>query len=127
MSRSFKTKSNHVPPIPFDIDGEAFIFRPHKLASLATQIVHIDPKDPQAGDKQAFILFTWFGQGLDPDHEPRGKKHPGHVEQVEGCQACRIEEKLQDPADDLDMDVLRQIIDYVMEEVGKLPPSSSTG
>lgn len=126
MSRSFKTKSSHVAPIPFDIDGESFVFRPHKLSSLATQMVHINPKDSKADEQQAFVLYTWFGQGLDPDHEPRGKKHPGHTEFVEGCQACRIEEKLQDPADDLDMDVLREIIDYVMEEIGKVPPTPPT-
>lgn len=108
--------------IPFKIDGEDFWFQPPKNSTIALSAI----KASGEGGVIAKETYVWLGQGLNPEHEPYGR-YKGHESWKDGCQACRIEEKLKDPNDNLDIYVLADIVAWLMKQAGGERPPSSSG
>lgn len=120
--RNFETQpTKRGQDIKFQLDGEEFVFTPPKQSALLLAMVE------GAGDKGTLAnfvpigsMFSWLAAGLDKTHEGSRKK-PGHDNYVEGCQACRIHERLVDLDDDLDIEQVTEVINWLLAEVTGRP------
>ena len=110
-------------PIVFPLDGVEYTFTPPKTSVGIVNMIQVHGDGPDANLARAGILMTWLGQGLDRAHEPRkGKKpKPGHTDYVEGCQACALQDRLEDPDDDLQIDTVLDIVNELIAEVAARP------
>lgn len=104
--------------IDFAIDGDTYVFRPPKSAVLIEALRVGD--DPSS---QLSAIMSWLGDGLDPNHEPSDGRG-GHAEPVPECQACRLEHRLRDPADPLDLDTLGEVAKALVGEASARPPTN---
>lgn len=110
-------------PIEFEVDGETFVFTPPSNDGLSLRLLKI--RRGQNSDAQREVL-VWFGRGLNPEHE-QGIDWEGHdpeIEIVEGCGACRLESRLNDPGDAFDIETLGEIVDHLIGEAFERPPTS---
>lgn len=120
--KNFETKpSKRGSDIDFTLDGETYTFSPPKQATLMLGMIE------GAGEKGAMAtflpvgsMFSWLAVGLNKEHEGTRKK-PGHDNYVEGCQACRIHERLIDTDDELDIDQVTEIINWLIGETAGRP------
>lgn len=122
--KSFSTKPIEVgKPIEFDLDGDVMVFTPPKTATSIVGMMQVKGDDTNANLQRVAAMFTWLGQGLNREHEPRkGRKtQPGHEDYVEGCQACLVQSRLEDPDDDLDVEQVMEHISWLMGEVSGRP------
>jgi hypothetical protein len=120
--KNFETKpSKRGADIDFDLDGETFTFSPPKQAALMLGMVEgASEKGALATFLPIGSMFSWLATGLNKEHEGSRKK-PGHDSYVEGCQACRIHERLTDPDDDLDLDQVTEVINWLLGEASGRP------
>lgn len=125
--KNFTTEPRNVVAIPFEINGEAYEFWPPKSSAFAMAVIKVNPDAPGAEERKTRAMLIWFGRGLDADHESTPGNPTGHYEFVEGCQACKVEAKLHDPDDELDLDTLVKIMNYCFEEVTGRPPTPTPG
>lgn len=96
--KSFKTEKRKVETYEFELDGEKFRFTPNKTASFMLPILEEDDSS-----KMEMIAtkgqFDWLHNGLTK------------------AQSKKIIDRLKDPKDDLDVDLLLDIIDWLQDEV----------
>jgi hypothetical protein len=106
-----------------EIDGELFTFRPKKKSSaLVKMMVAVDPDN---ADVRTLSLvraqIEFLEDALDRSHR-KTKKQDGHGdESVEGCQACRMWDRLNDEDDELSLDTLIKVASDLMSEVSGRP------
>lgn len=99
--------------IEFELDGETYKFTPTKTDTLFVGLM--------AGRRSKNIFdnlnaqWAWFANGLSPEHEET------HDELVEGCQACRIFERLSDPKDVLTLNTVNGAVDWLIGEAAGRP------
>lgn len=124
MGKSFTTAARDIVGINFDVDGEEFTFFPPKAAAFAMNVIRINPDLPDADERRTRAMLIWFGNGLDPDHEARGENKGHNTGFVTGCQACRIEERLDDPRDGFELTTLTEIMNHCFKEATGRPPTS---
>lgn len=103
MTLEFTTAKRRTEPIPFTLDGEKFEFIPQKQAGIALALAD--------GDQTELMrqMFDWLSDGL-PE-----------------AQAQHIIDRLKDPADDLDIDQLGDIIGKLQDEIAGRPTTSRGG
>lgn len=120
--RNFESKpTKRGEEIHFEIHGEHFVFQPPKQAALMLAMVEgASDKGPMASFMPIGSMFAWLSYGLSKEHEGTRKKS-GHEEYVEGCQSCRLHDRLLDPEDDLDIDQVTEIINWLLGEVSGRP------
>lgn len=107
--------------IDFELDGTHYSFSPPKTTSQLIGIMSVRGKDTQADLERASHMLAWFGNGLNKEHQPR-KGEGGHEEFVEGCQACDIDDKLNDPTPGtLELETVMEVIGWLMEESSSRP------
>lgn len=111
--------SASAPAVKFSITGEPYLFTPPKTAALALGMI-------KSTDEMTRLrtMFQWLGQGLAPDHEPWGE-YAGHESFDVDCQACRLEARFKDPGDELDMELLSEVVQWLLTEVARRPPTRS--
>lgn len=95
----FQTAKRRKEPIPFTLDGEEYEFTPQKNSVLVMPSMS-DDKD---GTEELRGIFDWLGAGLPDEQEQR------------------LIERLKDPEDDLDLDMLSEIVSGLIEEIGGRP------
>jgi hypothetical protein len=109
--------------IEVPIEGEVYTLRPKKKAKVMLGMMKpdLDIEDPMAKPMAApRALLSWFWDALDGDHL-KTKKKPGHDEPVEGCQACRIWDRLHDEDDNLEVETLLEVANDLYGEVADRP------
>lgn len=104
-----------------DLDGESYTFTPGKTSGPMMKIMQGGPKDKDM--KSLGAMLTWFAHGLNREHEQKWGKNaqPGHEEYTEGCQACEIQARLDDPDDPLVIETVFEVITELMGKVSGLP------
>jgi hypothetical protein len=109
--------------VDFELDGDTYTFTPPKTSTSIVAMMQVKGDSMEANLQRVQAMFTWLGQGLNREHEPKkGRKpQPGHDEYVDGCQACLIQSRLEDPDDDLDVDTVMETITWLMGEVSGRP------
>lgn len=100
MVKGFTTAARRKKPIRFDLDGEAYTFTPPKSAGPLFALLEADDGDELAG---ARVQFDWLGAGL-----------------ADG-QSEKLIARLKDPEDDLDVEDLRPIIEWLQEQISGRP------
>lgn len=97
----FRTAKQRKEPIKFTIDEDEFTFTPHKTAGMVLDIL-----DDESELKAA---FDWLDEGLPED------------------QSALLEKRLRDPEDDLDVDMVAEIIKFLISRVSGRPTKPSSG
>lgn len=106
------------------IDGEVYTVKPPKKSKAVLALFLPDRGDGNENILASRELLSWFEKALDPRHG-KTKKQPGHGEEsVEGCQACRIYDRLNDDDDDLELDSLFEAANALQAAMGDRPTSS---
>lgn len=95
----FQTAKRRKEPIPFTLDGETYEFTPQKNSILVMPSLGEDPD----GSEELRGIFDWLGSGLPEDQEQR------------------IIDRLKDPEDDLDLDMLNRVVTALLEEISGRP------
>lgn len=101
MSLEFTTAKRRKEPITFTLDGDEYTFNPPKTAGVVLEYA-------ETGNDIGPLL-DWLDEGLSEE------------------QAKRIEDRLRDPDDDLDMDTLGDIVAALFEQVSGRPTKRSSG
>ncbi len=83
-------------PIEFELDGDTYSFTPQKTTALAVSGLN-------GGSDQIKGQLNWLGAGLPDD------------------QAKRIVDRLLDPADDLELVTVIQIVGFLIGEMAGRP------
>lgn len=122
--KSFSTKSIDAGGvIEFELDGDVYQFNPPKTATSFAAIMQIKGDSNEANIARLAAMFMWLGQGLNREHQTRtGRKaQPGHLSYVEGCTVCLLNDRLEDPDDDLEVSDVVDKITWLMGEVSGRP------
>lgn len=99
--------------IEFELDGQSYKFQPTKTDTLFVGLM--------AGRRSKNVFdnlnaqWSWFANGLNPEHEE------SHDDAVEGCQACNIFERLQNPKDVLSLNTVNEAINWLIGEASGRP------
>jgi hypothetical protein len=108
----------------FMLGGERFTAVPAKQSAIVVPIVAADGEDDFAPIRG---LIHWFEKSLNREHV-RTRKQPGHgAKAVEGCQACRLSDRLEDEDDDLDTTQVIEAANWLQGEVSGKATGSSSG
>lgn len=102
-------------PIDLELDGETYTFTPTKTDTMFIGLMV--GRRSKNGFDSLNAQFSWFANGLNPDHE----SDEAHDGTVEGCQACRIFNRIQDPKDALTLKTVNTAIDWLLGEVAGRP------
>lgn len=89
-------------PIEFELDGDTYTFTPPKTTTLVLPILGVGDEDRLEVETLKGVL-DWLGGGLPKDQEER------------------IEKRLRDPRDDLDLDVVVGIAYDLLKKVAGAP------
>lgn len=106
--------------IDFELDGKHYTFKPPKTTTQIVQMMGVKGTGFEADLQRANSMLVWLSNGLSREHETR-KGVPGHNEYVEGCQSCDVSSRLQDPDDSLELDVVMEVVAWLMEQVSGRP------
>ncbi len=108
--KSFETKSREKQVVEFELDGETFRFTPPKRAGLIASVVSTVGLDKTSTDTDSVRdLLNWLGDGLSEE------------------QSQRIFERLNDDADDLDLDQVNEIARYLLGQSSNRPTRRRSG
>lgn len=120
--KSFRTSPIEVKTTQFDIDGELYTFTHPKKAALIAPVFHAATNQDKDNAQLEHLsnFFTFFLRGLNKEHVATSKRD-GHKEYVEGCTACYVVAKLDDPDDPLDSDLVTEVINALVAEAGDRP------
>lgn len=119
--KSFTSKpADRSKPVDFELDGEHYIFNPPKQSTQLVSLLQVKGQGTVADIERVAAMFSWLGTGLNRDHEPR-KGKTGHTEMVDDCQACKIQARLEDQDDDLEIEEVLELITWLMGEVAGRP------
>lgn len=110
-------------PVEFEIDGDKYTFTPPKKATSTVALLQAHGDGTEANMSRVGAMFSWLGHGLNRGHETKYGKaaQPGHATYVEGCQACFLQARLEDPDDDLDISKVMDVINDLLSEVSGRP------
>jgi hypothetical protein len=112
------------PEFTFLLAGEEVTARPPKRSGAMVKILTVDRNDDmkQVGYTQALMEF--FEDALDRTHR-KTRRRPGHgQESVEGCQACRMYDRLDLDDDEpgaLDLEACLEAANWLVGEVSARP------
>lgn len=106
--------------IDFELDGKHYSFKPPKTTTQIVGMMQVKGRGFEADLARAGQMLVWLSYGLDRDHETR-KGVEGHEEYVEGCQSCDISARLGDPDDALELEMVMEVIAWLMEQVSGRP------
>jgi hypothetical protein len=106
--------------IDFELDGKHYTFNPPKTTTQIVQMMSVKGKGFEADLQRANSMLVWLSNGLNREHETR-KGVPGHDEYVEGCQSCDVAARLADPDDGLELDLVMEVVAWLMEEISGRP------
>lgn len=103
--QQFKVAARRTEPIPFTIEGDDHVYQfvPPKRAAMVLDAVGVNASDDDAVANVIRQQFDWLGDGLGEE------------------QAARIETRLRDPNDDLDVDVLQELLKWLLEQASGRP------
>jgi hypothetical protein len=108
--KSFETKVREKQVIEFELDGESFRFTPPKRAELIMSVVGSVGVDGRSTETDSVRdLLNWLGEGLSEE------------------QGQRIFDRLQDPADDFDLDQLNEVARYLLGQSSNRPTRRRSG
>lgn len=104
--------------IDFELDGETYEFLPPKTSTQVIAMMQVKGNDTASDLQRVGAMFDWLANGLNKEHQPRkGRKaQVGHREYVEGCKACLLQARLEDPQDDLEIEQVMEVITWLMGE-----------
>ena len=116
--KTFKSADLHkFAPIEFELDGEMYSYQPGKRSDVLLAL--IVPGGGKGATKEldrTGQLLNWFANGLNSEHNEK------HDRNVEDCQACKIEKKLRDPNDPLDVETVIEVATWLIgESTGSRP------
>ena len=100
---AFTTGQKRHDPIDFTLDGDSYHFTPSKIASIVLPVLDGSEVEVFKG------MMDWIGHGLPDDEE------------------ARIETRLRDPDDDLDVTDLVDIFQGLVAAVAGRPTPASSG
>jgi hypothetical protein len=101
---AFTTSAKTRKVIPFTLDGEEYHFTPSKIAGIVLPVM------ADGSELEVFKgMFDWIGNGL-PDEEE-----------------ARLEERLKDPDDDLDVPDLVEVFQGLVAAMAGRPTPASSG
>jgi hypothetical protein len=104
-----------------EIDGEKFVFRPKKKSSAFVRMLTVDRNDDTKAIGYAQAQLEFLEDSLDRTHR-KTKKQPGHgQDSVEGCQACRMYDRLNDDDDPLALETLFEVASDLMGDMSSRP------
>lgn len=106
--KSYKTEHVEREVIQFELDGVTFEFTPPKSSKLVMGMVQADNAD-EAGFYATRDMFNWLGLGLSDE------------------QGQLLLDRLNDPEDDLDLDVLGEIVKDLVAEASNRPTKRPSG
>lgn len=108
---AFTTARRRTDPITFTLDDETFDFTPPKTAAMMLPAFDLvdNPEDPTALVGTMRAQLDWLEGGLPAD------------------QAARIEARLRDPRDDLDVTDVLEIVRKLVSKVAARPTPASSG
>lgn len=103
--QQFKVATRRSEPVRFRVDGDdhEYVFVAPKQATLLLSAVAFDPTDAAGALPMVKGMFDWLDAGLGVE------------------QAARIEARLRNPDDDLDVDTLTEIIKWLTEQTSGRP------
>lgn len=106
--------------VDFELDGKHYSFKPPKTTTQIVGMMQVRGRGFDADLQRANQMLIWLSNGLNREHESR-KGKAGHEEHVEGCQSCDIAARLVDPDDALELEMVMEVIAWLMEEVSGRP------
>lgn len=106
--------------IDFELDGVYYSFLPPKQSTQLVALLQIRGHGTEADIQRAGAMFSWLALGLNREHEPR-KGQDGHTNAVDNCQACKIQMRLEDPDDALEIETVMDLITWLMGESAGRP------
>lgn len=112
--------------IDFELDGKHYSFQPPKTTTQIVGMMQVKGRGFDADLQRAGQMLVWLSHGLNREHETR-KGVAGHEEYVENCQSCDISARLADPDDELELEMVMEVITFLMEEVSGRPTTSRRG
>jgi len=120
--KSYTSDRTEEHEYPREIDGETFVFRPKKKSSaLVKMMIASDRDDDIRTLSLVRAQIEFLEDALDRSHR-RTKKQAGHAdESVEGCQACRMWDRLNDEDDELSLETLIKVASDLISEVSDRP------
>lgn len=120
--KNYRSSPLQVKTSQFELDDKTYTFTHPKRAALVAPIFATATlQDKDDGNMQHLSNFyVFFLRGLGKGHIATAKRD-GHVEYVEGCQACEIVARLDDDDDDLDTEQIGEIINDLIAESGDRP------
>lgn len=117
-------RAKNVVELDVVIDGEKFTLRPGKKSEAMVNILAVDKSDPAKEIEYTRALMSWFIKSLDKDHEKNARKNKlGHQgdESVEGCQACRLVDCLNDDDHPMDLDTVFKVANDALGDLSSGP------
>jgi hypothetical protein len=128
VKTDYTSKRSDDVAVDVTLEGETFTLRPVKKTKVMLGMMKPknDTEDPMAKTTAApRALLAWFEDALNRDHRAitEGKrKQSGHGEEsVEGCQACRLYDRLNDDDDPLELELVFEVANDLMGEMGDRP------
>lgn len=106
--------------VDFELDGKHYTFSPPKTTTQIVGMMQVKGRGFDADLQRANQMLVWLSNGLNRDHETR-KGKPGHEDYVEDCQSCDVSARLTDPDDNLELDMVMEVIAWLMEQVSGRP------
>lgn len=106
--------------IDFELDGETYEFVPPKQSMQLVAMMQVKGKGMEADLERVGAMFSWLSVGLNREHDGR-KGKPGHEDYVDECQACKIQARLEDPDDNLEVETVMDMITWLMGEAAGRP------
>lgn len=96
-----------VPGIKFSLDGEDYEFHPPKHTVFAYTVMRVPTDQPDYEMKYVAALFDWLDLGLGEE------------------QATRIDSRLRDPDDPLEVETVTKATQWLMKESTGRPTTPS--
>lgn len=126
MAKQFKTAPKRREVIEFELDDDKFHFTPQKVASVMLPVLdHDDDPDDEDDDDDGGKQLTmtqrtwdWLKAGLATFVGEDGEEHSEYEV---------IRERLADPADDLDVGDVADVVKWLMSKVAGRPTGSRRG
>jgi hypothetical protein len=86
------------------LGGEEVTLRPKKKSALLIKLMVVDPNDELKNISYMRAQLEALEDALDSGHR-KTRTRPGHgQESIEGCQACRMYDRLDDNDDSLEIE-----------------------
>lgn len=128
--KELTSKRIEAKELQLNLDGEVYTLRPVKKSKVMVGMLAASSRSSGDDDLMSAMaapaaMVRWFESCLSAEHH-KSKKHPGHgKESVEGCQACRVIDRLGDDDDPLEIETVFEAANWVMSELSDRPTGQS--